>query len=205
MSTVVHQQQMVPNAPLTCRPPPRSQSFARHVPLRCWRGLAPGGGAHPIMKITTFGMIVAFTGLSFCGCAEFGRKLAASDGLIDFVIALSGPEQIDAYPVERISNQSGMTGTVHAGKDAQGVFVYGHVTEVRPKAVRTAWSHIVVVVVLNSKGQSSQRIATRLSELSTRPRSIARHFRFFVRLPFVPPAGSMINVAFHKTSQKNWR
>jgi hypothetical protein len=155
-----------------------------------------------MMKITTFGMIVAFTGLSFCGCAEFGRKLAESDGLIDFVIALSGPEQIDAYPVKRISNQSGMTGTVHVSKDAQGVFVYGHVTELRPNGLTTAWSHVVVVVVVNSKGQSSQRIATRLSELPTRRPSSARHFRFFVRLPFVPPAGSMINVAFTKHRRK---
>ena len=50
-----------------------------------------------------------------------------SDGHIEFMMALSGHEQIDAYPVKRISREGGEIISAHARKDSRGVFVFGYV------------------------------------------------------------------------------
>lgn len=147
-----------------------------------------------------FKTLLVVAGLSLSGCADFGRKFAHSDGLIDFAMALSGHEQIDAYPVERISsNGLGKIVTAHARRDARGVFVSGYVEKgFSPGWVTAAWSHIDVVV-LDANGQSLEGVATTFSpsEIPASLRGIRGRSSYFARLPFVPPPGSTIKVAFH--------
>ena len=70
-----------------------------------------------------------------------------SDGLIDFIFAVSGYEQIDAYPSERISRGEGEIITAHAEKDSRGAFVFGYVgKQFGAGWVTTAWSHVDVVI-----------------------------------------------------------
>jgi hypothetical protein len=57
------------------------------------------------MKRSTFKIIAAVVGLLLIGCADLARKFATSDGLIDFILAISGYEQIDAYPTERVRRE----------------------------------------------------------------------------------------------------
>jgi hypothetical protein len=152
------------------------------------------------MKIMTLKIIAAVLGLSLVGCADLERKFATSDGLIDFIFAVSGYEQIDAYPVERISRGEGEMITAHARKDSRGAFVFGNVgTRYGAGWVTTAWSH-VDVIVLDSKGRHFQSLATRFfpSTLPETQRGMRGRSSYFVRLPFVPTAGSTIIVAFHQ-------
>lgn len=79
------------------------------------------------MKRSTFKIIAAVVGLLLVGCADLARKFATSDGLIDFILAISGYEQIDAYPTERVSQGEGEIITAHARKDSRGAFVFGDV------------------------------------------------------------------------------
>jgi len=46
------------------------------------------------MKIITLKIFAIVVGLSLVGCADLERKFAASDGLIDFILAGSGYEQM---------------------------------------------------------------------------------------------------------------
>ncbi len=113
--------------------------------------------------------------------------------------ALSGHEPIDAYPVERISGGGGDVKTAHVRKDSRGAFVFGNVAkQFGAGRVSTAWSH-VDVVVLDSKGQCFERIATSFfpSKVPDTYRGIRGHSSYFVRLASLPPAGSTIIVAFH--------
>lgn len=148
----------------------------------------------------TFKTIALIISLSLCGCADLGRKLTHSDGLIDFAMALSGHEQLNAYPVERVStNGAGRLATPHARKDAHGIFVSGRVEKgFSPGWVTTAWSHIDVVV-LDSKGRVTQGIATTFfpSEIPASQRGITGRSSYSVRLPSMPQTGSTITVAFH--------
>ena len=151
------------------------------------------------MKSSTFKIIAVVVALSLVGCADFARKFATSDGLIDFMIAVSGHEQIDAYPVERISRGSGEIITAHARKDSRGAFVFGDVgKQFGAGWVTTAWSH-VDVVVLDSKNQHLQSIATSFfpSTVPNTRQGIMGRSSYFVRLPSMPPADSTIIVAFH--------
>ena len=152
------------------------------------------------MKIITLEIIAAVLGLSLVGCADLERKFATSDGLIDFIFAVSGYQQIDAYPVERISHGEGEIITAHAIKDSRGAFVFGNVGKRYGASwVTTAWSH-VDVIVLDSKGRHLQSLATRFfpSTVPETQRGIRGRSSYFVRLPSVPPAGSTIIVAFHQ-------
>jgi hypothetical protein len=79
------------------------------------------------MKSITLKIIAAVVGLSLVGCADLARKFATSDGLIDFILAVSGYEQIDAYPTERISRGEGEIITAHARKDSRGAIIFGDV------------------------------------------------------------------------------
>ena len=121
----------------------------------------PHGLIHPqqrnlFIKSSTFKIIAAVIALSFVGCADLERKFATSDGLIDFILAVSGYGQIDAYPAERISRGEGEIITAHARKDSRGAFVFGDVGK-RYGAdwVTTAWSH-VDVIVLDQKPASQE-------------------------------------------------
>jgi hypothetical protein len=152
------------------------------------------------LKNNTFKIIAAAVSLSLVGCADFTRKLARSDGLIDFLMVLSGHEQIDAYPVERISSGGGEIITAHAQKDSHDAFVFGYVGKQSGAGwVTTAWSH-VDIVVLDSKGQHLQSIVNSYfpSTVPETQRGIRGRSSYFVRLPSVPPAGSTIIVAFHQ-------
>jgi hypothetical protein len=120
-----------------------------------------------------------------------------SDGLIDFMVAVSGYEQIDAYPAERISRGEGEIITAHARKDSRGAFVFGDVGKRYGAAwVTTAWSH-VDVIVLDPKSRHLKSLATRFfpSTVPETQRGIRGHSSYFVRLPSLPPAGSTIVVA----------
>jgi hypothetical protein len=113
------------------------------------------------MTIITLKTIAAVVGLSLVGCADLARKFATSDGLIDFILAVSGDEHIDAYPAERNSRGEGEIITAHARKDSRGAFVFGEVGKQYDAGwVTTAWSH-VDVIVLDSKGRHLQSLATR--------------------------------------------
>ena len=151
------------------------------------------------MKIVTLKMVAAVLGLSLVGCADLAWKFV-TDGLIDSIFAVSGYEQIDAYPVERISRGEGEIITAHARKDSRGAFVFGELGhEYGAGWVSTAWSH-VDVIVLDSKGRHLQSLATRFfpSTVPETQREIRGRSSYFVRLPSVPPAGSTIIVAFHQ-------
>jgi hypothetical protein len=150
------------------------------------------------MKTITFKIFVAVVGPSLVGCADLARKFATSDGLIDFILAVSGNEQIDAYPMERISRGEGEIITAHARKDSRGAFVFGDVGKQYGAGWgTTAWSH-VDVIVLDSKNRYLQGLATRFfpSTVPATQRGIKGRSSYFVRLPSVPPAGSTIIVAF---------
>ena len=152
------------------------------------------------MKSITLKIVAAVVGLSLVGCADLARKFATSDGLIDFILAVSGYEQIDAYPTERISRGEGEIITAHARKDSRGAFVFGDVGKQFGAAwVTTASSH-VDVIVSDSKSRHLQNIATRFfpSTVPETQRGIRGRSSYFVRLPSVPPAGSTIIVAFHQ-------
>jgi hypothetical protein len=152
------------------------------------------------MKTITPKIIAAVVGLSLIGCADLARKFGTSDGLIDFILALGGHEQIDAYPVKRISNGSGEIITAHARNDARGAYVFGEVgKQFGAGWVTTAWSH-VDVIVLDSKSRHLQSIETRFfpSTVPETQHGIRGRSSYFVRLPSVSPAGSTIIVAFHQ-------
>jgi hypothetical protein len=152
------------------------------------------------MKTITPKLIAAVVGLSLVGCADLARKLGTSDGLIDFILALGGHEQIDANPVKRISSGSGEIITAHARKDARGAYVFGEVgKQFGAGWVTTAWSH-VDVIVLDSKSRHLQSIATRFfpSTVPETQHGIRGRSSYFVRLPSVPPAGYTIVVTFHE-------
>ena len=152
------------------------------------------------MKTITLKIIVTVVGLSLAGCADLPRKFATSDGLIDFILAISGYEQIDAYPTECVSRGEGEIITAHARKDSRGAFVFGDVgKQFGAGWVTTAWSH-VDVVVLDPKGEHLQNLATRFfpSTVPETQRGIRGRSSYFVRLPYVQPAGSTIIVAFHQ-------
>jgi hypothetical protein len=152
------------------------------------------------MKTITLGIFTAAVGLLPVGCADLARKFATSDGLIDFILAVSGSEQIDAYPTERISQGEGEIITAHARKDARGSYVFGEVgKQFGAGWVTTAWSH-VDVIVSDSKSRHLQSLATTFfpSTVPETQRGIRGRSSYFVRLPSVPPAGSTIIVAFHQ-------
>jgi hypothetical protein len=152
------------------------------------------------MTIITLKTIAAVVGLSLVGCADLARKFATSDGLIDFMLAVSGYEQMDAYPTERISRGEGEIITAHARKDSRGAFVFGDVGKQYGAGwVTTAWSH-VDVIVLDPKSRHLQSLATRFfpSTVPETQRGIRGRSSYFVRLPSVPPAGSTIIVAFQQ-------
>jgi hypothetical protein len=152
------------------------------------------------IKSSTFKIIAAVIALSLVGCADLERKFATSDGLIDFILAVSGYEQIDAYPAERISRGEGEIITAHARKDSRGAFVFGDVGKrYGADLVTTAWSH-VDVIVLDPKNQHLKSLATRFfpSTVPETQRGIRGRSSYFVRLPSLPPAGSTIVVAFHQ-------
>jgi hypothetical protein len=152
------------------------------------------------MKSITLKIFVAVGGLSLVGCADLARKFATSDGLIDFIFAVSCHEQIDAYPTERISRGEGEIITAHAQKDSRGAFVFGTLGKQYGAGwVTTAWSHIDVIV-FNSKSRHLQSFPTRFfpSTVPEAQRGIRGRSSYFVRLPTVPPAGSTIIVAFHQ-------
>ena len=152
------------------------------------------------MKTITLRIFTAVVGLFLVGCADLAPKFATSDGLIDFILAVSGNEQIDAYPTERISSGSGEIITAHARKDARGAYVFGEVgKQFGAGWVTAAWSHIDVIV-LDPKSRHLQSLATRFfpSTVPATQRGIRGRSSYFVRLPSVPPAGSTIIVAFHQ-------
>jgi hypothetical protein len=152
------------------------------------------------MKIITLKIVAAAIGLSLVGCADLARKFATADGLIDFILAESSYEQIDAYPTERISRGEGEIITAHARKDSRGTFVFGDVGKRYGAGwVTTAWSH-VDVIVSDSKSRHLQSLASRFfpSTVPETQRGIRGRSSYFVRLPTVPPAGSTILVAFHQ-------
>ena len=147
---------------------------------------------------STFKIIAAVVGLSLVGCADFARQFAMSDGLIDFMMDLSGHEQIDAYPVKRICRDGGEIISAHARKDSRGVFVFGYVgNRYGANSVTTAWSHIDIVI-LDSEGRQLQSIATIFfpSTVPETHRGIRGRSSYFVRLSSMPPAGSTIIVEF---------
>ena len=153
------------------------------------------------MKIITLKIFAIVVGLSLVGCADLERKFATSDGLIDFILAVSGYEQIDAYPAERISRGEGEIITAHARKDSRGAFVFGDVGKRYGAAwVTTAWSH-VDVIVLDPKSRHLKSLPTGFFP-STVPETqgIRGRSSYFVRLPYVPPAGSTIIVALYSES-----
>lgn len=152
------------------------------------------------MKTTLLAIIAACGGLLFTGCAQADTGLAPTDGLGEFALALAGREPRDLYPVERISGGSGKIATGHARKDVRGVLVSGYVEKLGPGEVTAAWSH-VDVVVLDSKGRPSQRVATRFfpTEVPSTQRGITGRSGYSVILPSLPPVGSTVQVAFHQT------
>ena len=159
------------------------------------------------MKIITLKIFAIVVGLSLIGCADLERKFATSDGLIDFILAVSGYEQIDAYPAERISRGEGEIITAHARKDSRGAFVFGDVgKQYGADWVTAAWSH-VDVIVLDPKSRHLKSLATRFfpSTVPETQRGIRGRSSYFVRLPFLPPAGSTIVVAFHQSPDYSMR
>jgi hypothetical protein len=154
------------------------------------------------MKRSTFKIIAAVVGLLLIGCADLARKFATSDGLIDFILAISGYEQIDAYPTERVRRERAKSSPLMRERiRAVHLFSVTWANSSAPGWVSTAWPH-VDVVVLDSKSRHLQSIATRFfpSTVPNTQRGIRGRSSYFVRLPSMPPPGSTILVAFHEVS-----
>lgn len=119
-----------------------------------------------------------------------------SDGLIDFVIALSGNAQPDVAPIEKVSDGGASIVTARAVQDHGAVFVYGSVRKVVDR-MTTAYSHIEVSV-LNMNGQVLEDAVTDYfpSEIPNSRRGIEGRSHFSVRLSHQIPTGAMIRVAF---------
>ena len=142
------------------------------------------------------------TTVLFSGCADLRQKAMHSDGFMGFVTALSGHEQIESYSLERISRGDGIIASVHMRKAAKGVFVFGDVEKgFDSRSVSAAWSH-VDVVVLDSNGGVRCRLFTSFSPaiVPNTLRGVTGRSQYIVRLPFVPPEGSRIQVIFQPTA-----
>lgn len=146
-------------------------------------------------------------GLLFCGlcagCANLGRAAQRSDGLLDFVVALAGHPRLDVVPVERISGRAGEIISAHAEVDHWGgTYVSGTLHNgFGYSDVQDA--HVDVKVI----GRDRQLIAALATDYFPRP--IPRDYHgtigralFSVRLPFVPTAGSTIQVIFHQIDRQ---
>ena len=149
-------------------------------------------------------------GLLLCGlcagCANLGREAQRSDGLLDFVVALAGHPRLDVVPVERISGRAGEIVSAHAEVDRRGgTYVSGTLHNgFGYSDVQDA--HVDVRV----SGSDRQLIAALATDYFPRP--IPRDYHgtigrasFSVRLPFVPAAGSTIQVIYHQTDRQECR
>ena len=137
------------------------------------------------------------------GCADVDQAARRSDGLLDFLGALAGCSHQDVVPVERISGRAGEIVTAHAEAAGSGrTRVAG--------SVRNGFgfsgvcdSHVDVKVL----GEGRRLVAALATDFFPRPipadyRGQPRRAFFSARLPFVPAAGSTIQVAFHQKSRR---
>lgn len=135
------------------------------------------------------------------GCANVGRVAQRSDGLLDFVAALAGRPRRDVVPVERLSGRAGEIVTAHAESVRPGrTRVSG---TVRNGFGYSDTTHAHVDVKVLAPG-TRMLIAALATDYSPRPvphdhRGQPRRATFSARLPFVPAAGSTIQVAFHQS------
>ncbi len=140
------------------------------------------------------------------GCANLGREAQRSDGLADFVQAVAGHPREEVVPVERFSERSGEIVAAHAEADHRGgTYVSGILHKgFGYEGVSDANIHIKVF------GSDRQLIAALTTDFFPRPipndyhGTIGRAW-FGVRLPFVPPAGSTIQVSYRRTGQEEFK
>ena len=169
------------------------------------RQLPPAKPYQAYGKTPRIRFIAGFAALSVLalgGCAALNRKLAQSDNILELAMALGGQEEIDVCRVEKISHGSGRIATGRVRRDDHGVFVSGYVQCRGPGSVTGARSH-VDVAVLDSKGRTMHKVATRFfpSEVMHTRHGIPGNSRYYVRLPFPPPANATVSVTFHQTPQ----
>ncbi len=146
-------------------------------------------------------------GWLFCGlcagCANLGRETQRSDGLLDFVVALAGHPRQDVVPVERFSGRAGEIVSAHAEADQRGgTYVSGTLHKgFGYSGVQDA--HVDVKVL----GRDRLLIAALATDFLPRPiptdyHGITGRAWFSVRLPFVPTAGSTIQVIYHQIDRQ---
>ncbi len=159
------------------------------------------------MNIPSIRVIVGFLlcGLS-AGCISVQRSAERSDGLLDFVAALVGHPRQDVVPVERFSGRAGEIVSSHAEADRRGgTYVSGTLHNgLGYSDIHNA--HVDVRVL----GRNRRLIAALATDFFPRPipndyhGTIGRAW-FGVRLPFVPAAGSTIQVIYHQTDRQECR
>lgn len=147
-------------------------------------------------------LALAVCGLG-AGCSPtLSGEAQRSDGLLDFAGALAGHPRRDVVPVERLSDRAGEIVTARAeAVSPRETRVSGTVRNGFGFAeVRHA--HVDVKVL----GAGNRLVAALATDYFPRPipvdyRGQPRRGSFSARLPFVPAAGSTIQVAFHHASR----
>lgn len=153
-------------------------------------------------------LVLSALALALCGLGSgcnptLSREAQRSDGLFDFAGALAGHPRRDVVPVERISGRAGEIVTAHAEAigPAGSTLVSGTIRNgFGFSEVHNA--HVDVKVL----GADRRVVNAMATEFFPRPipsdyRGHPRRAFFSARLPFVPAAGSTIQVAFHPTPQ----
>ena len=158
-----------------------------------------GAGSRSAFHFVRMVALGCFLGWSLTGCANLRREAQRSDGLLDFVQALVGHPRVDVVPIERVSGRAGEIVTAHAEADRKGgTYVSGTLHN------GFGYSEIYDAHIdVNVLGTNRQLVSTLSTDYFPRPIPITYHGMtgrawFSVRLPFVPPAGSTVQVVFHQ-------
>ena len=132
------------------------------------------------------------------GCANFGTKFAQSEDLLDFLAALSGREENDVYPVERVSAGSGQIMTGHVRRDPRGVYVFGSIGRSFGFSPPNPANAHVDVYVLDARKRVLSGTATAFSTWENSPVIPAQRIgRYSISLTSTPIGASAIRVVFH--------
>ena len=145
--------------------------------------------------LTLFVACILVVALSGCS-TSLARRARNADGLLGFIFGYPGP---DIVPVERVSRADGRIVSAHAVADGPVLRVSGLVAKAGllppPRG-----SH-VDILVLDARGNVTAAVTADYlpREIPRRHRSSMGYSRYFMRLPFVPPPGSKVQVIFHGT------
>lgn len=149
-------------------------------------------------KNTQLPLLTALMAFSLPACSStLVQKAQRTDGLFDFIAALSGESVEDALPVERVSNYSGQITTAHVRASQDGFFVSGLVGKSSLNGPPPG-SH-VDVLLLDAKQRVLESVTTRYQprDIPTGIRGGFPHSRYTARLRTLhPPAGSTVRVVF---------